>query len=58
MVNRIAKRTKGGYKSGWIAENRGRIDLFYTLLAVLSFVNLVAFVICCSEVCAVDWTFG
>ncbi|CAM6093551.1 unnamed protein product [Calypogeia fissa] len=51
MVNRIAKRAKGGYKSGWIADNlnRGRIDLFYTLLAVLSFVNLVAFVICANH---------
>ncbi|KAL2650916.1 hypothetical protein R1flu_019044 [Riccia fluitans] len=43
IVNDITKRDG---KPGWIADNlnRGRIDLFFWLLAVLSSLNLLAFI--------------
>ncbi|KAH9761924.1 protein NRT1/ PTR FAMILY 6.2 [Citrus sinensis] len=38
--------SKGG--GGWLADNinRGRLDLFYGLLAILSIINLVIYLIC------------
>ncbi|KAL3700715.1 hypothetical protein R1sor_018737 [Riccia sorocarpa] len=45
IVNDITKRDGN---PGWIADNlnRGRIDLFFWLLVVLSTVNLLAFIVC------------
>lgn len=38
----------GGRGKGWLADgiNHGRLDLFYALLAVLSFINFVFFLVC------------
>lgn len=37
-------------KQGWVGENinSGRLDLFYGLLAVLSFINFGLFLVCAS----------
>jgi peptide/histidine transporter 3/4 len=43
--------TKRGGKPGWVADNlnHGKVDLFYWVLAILSFLNLVAFILCAQQ---------
>ncbi|XP_052200398.1 protein NRT1/ PTR FAMILY 6.2 isoform X2 [Diospyros lotus] len=45
----VVKRVTGSHdEQGWLADNinYGRLDLFYCLLAILSFINLVIYLIC------------
>lgn len=49
LVSVVKAVTGGGEEGkGWLADdiNQGRLDLFYGLLAVLSFINYVSFTIC------------
>lgn len=45
VVKKVTGTTDG---QGWLADNinKGRLDLFYALLTILSFINFVAFVVC------------
>lgn len=45
VVKKVTGTTDG---QGWLADNinKGRLDLFYALLTILSFINFVAFVAC------------
>ncbi|KAK4765624.1 hypothetical protein SAY86_026714 [Trapa natans] len=44
----VVKRITGSGSQGWLADNinYGRLDLFFGLLAVMSLVNFVAYLIC------------
>ncbi|KAJ1390223.1 PTR2 family proton/oligopeptide symporter, conserved site [Sesbania bispinosa] len=48
LVSVIKKVTGTRDGQGWLADNinKGRLDLFYALLTILSFINFVAFVVC------------
>ncbi|KAE9601822.1 putative proton-dependent oligopeptide transporter family [Lupinus albus] len=48
IVSVVKKVTGTRYGQGWLADNinQGRLDLFYALFTILSFINLVAFVKC------------
>ncbi|XP_028795222.1 protein NRT1/ PTR FAMILY 6.2 [Neltuma alba] len=48
LVSVVKKVTGANDGQGWLADdiNHGRLDLFYALLTVLSFINLVAFIVC------------
>ncbi|KAJ1412285.1 Proton-dependent oligopeptide transporter family [Sesbania bispinosa] len=48
LVSVVKKVTGTKHGQGWLADNinSGRLDLFYALLTILSFINLVAFVVC------------
>lgn len=48
LVSVVKKVTSSSGGQGWLADNinYGRLDLFYWLLAVLGFINLVVYLIC------------
>ncbi|CAJ1944514.1 unnamed protein product [Sphenostylis stenocarpa] len=48
LVSVVKKVTRTSDGQGWLADNinKGRLDLFYGLLTILSFVNFVAFMVC------------
>ncbi|CAL0325704.1 unnamed protein product [Lupinus luteus] len=48
LVSIVKKITATRNGQGWLADNinKGRLDLFYALLTILSFINFVAFMIC------------
>ncbi|XP_061345251.1 protein NRT1/ PTR FAMILY 6.2 [Gastrolobium bilobum] len=48
LVSVVKKLTETKDRQGWLADNinKGRLDLFYALLTILSFINFVAFVVC------------
>lgn len=48
LVSVVKKVTGTKDGQGWLADNinKGRLDLFYALLTILSFINFVAFVAC------------
>lgn len=48
LVYVVKKVTGTSDGQGWLADNinKGRLDLFYALLTILSFVNFVAFMVC------------
>ncbi|ESW26989.1 hypothetical protein PHAVU_003G164000 [Phaseolus vulgaris] len=48
LVSVVKKVTGTRDGQGWLADNinQGRLDLFYGLLTILSFVNFVAFLVC------------
>ncbi|CAM6083600.1 unnamed protein product [Calypogeia fissa] len=48
LLTIVSHITRRGGKPGWVADNlnQGRIDLFYWLLAILSFINLFFFIFC------------
>ncbi|XP_028763765.1 protein NRT1/ PTR FAMILY 6.2 [Neltuma alba] len=48
LVSVVKKVTGANDGQGWLADdiNHGRLDLFYALLTILSFINLVAFIVC------------
>ncbi|OIW19752.1 hypothetical protein TanjilG_18562 [Lupinus angustifolius] len=48
LVSVVKKVTGTRDGQGWLADNinKGRLDLFYALLTILSFINFVAFVKC------------
>ncbi|KAK9130700.1 hypothetical protein Sjap_011187 [Stephania japonica] len=48
LVSVVDKVTGSNDKLGWLADNinDGRLDYFYWLLAVLSFINFVVFLLC------------
>lgn len=48
LVSVVKKVTGTSDGQGWLADNinKGRLDLFYALLTILSFVNFVAFMVC------------
>ncbi|KAF5788071.1 putative proton-dependent oligopeptide transporter family, major facilitator superfamily [Helianthus annuus] len=53
ILNMIEKLTRGSGKEGWIATNinQGHYDRYYWVLVVISFINLLYFLICC-------WAYG
>ncbi|KAG4970827.1 hypothetical protein AAZX31_13G152000 [Glycine max] len=48
LVSVVKKVTGTRDGQGWLADNinKGRLDLFYALLTILSFINFVAFAVC------------
>ncbi|XP_054804965.1 protein NRT1/ PTR FAMILY 6.2-like isoform X2 [Prosopis cineraria] len=48
LVSVVKKVTGAKDGQGWLADdiNNGRLDLFYALLTILSFINFVAFLVC------------
>jgi peptide/histidine transporter 3/4 len=50
LVTAVNKFTRGGDSPGWLTDNlnRSRLDLFYLLLAGLSFCNFLLFLACSS----------
>ncbi|XP_043699735.1 protein NRT1/ PTR FAMILY 6.2-like [Telopea speciosissima] len=48
LVSVVKRVTLSHDRQGWLADNinNGRLDLFYWLLAVLSFINLGAYLVC------------
>lgn len=48
LVSVVKKVTGAKDGQGWLADNinNGRLDLFYVLLTILSFINFVAFMVC------------
>lgn len=48
LVSVVKKVTGTRDGQGWLADhiNKGRLDLFYALLTILSFINFVAFLVC------------
>ncbi|KAK4784228.1 hypothetical protein SAY86_018596 [Trapa natans] len=48
LVSIIKQVTGAGDRQGWLADNinNGRLDLFYGLLSILSFINFVAYLVC------------
>ncbi|PWA47476.1 proton-dependent oligopeptide transporter family [Artemisia annua] len=48
LVSVVKKVTGNNGRNGWLADNinNGRLDLFYGLLALLSGINFVAFLVC------------
>ncbi|KAL1289527.1 hypothetical protein HN51_057520 [Arachis hypogaea] len=48
LVAVVKKVTRTHHGQGWLADNinKGRLDLFYALLTILSAINFVAFLVC------------
>ncbi|KAI6675284.1 hypothetical protein NL676_003190 [Syzygium grande] len=48
LISIVHKNTKGAEGGNWLPEdlNKGRLDYFYYLIAVLEFLNLVYFLVC------------
>ena len=48
LVSIVKKVTSTHNGEGWLADdiNHGRLDLFYALLTILSFINIVAYMVC------------
>ncbi|KAI7725723.1 hypothetical protein M8C21_016602 [Ambrosia artemisiifolia] len=48
ILNMVEKLTRGNGKEGWIATNinQGHYDRYYWVLVVISFINLLYFVVC------------
>lgn len=48
LVSVVKKVTGTRDGQGWLADNinKGRLDLFYALLTILSFINFVAYLLC------------
>ncbi|PNY13812.1 nitrate transporter [Trifolium pratense] len=48
LVSVVKKVTGTSDGQGWLADNinKGRLDLFYALLTILSFINFIAFLVC------------
>ncbi|GAU49810.1 hypothetical protein TSUD_194630 [Trifolium subterraneum] len=48
LVSVVKKVTGTRDGKGWLADNinKGRLDLFYALLTILSFINFIAFLVC------------